>query len=66
MYNGIVKSFFGNRGFGFITLEDGTEVFAHFTQIQDQGFKSLTIGQQVQFDLYETAKGLEAKNICKL
>ena len=52
MASGTVKSFFGNRGFGFIILPDGREVFAHFSQIQ--------------VDLYESTKGLEAKNIFRL
>lgn len=65
MHIGTVKSFFDDRGFGFIALEDGREAFAHYTQINGVGFKTLVVGQSVQFDLYETIKGLEAKNILK-
>jgi CspA family cold shock protein len=60
---GTVKSFHEQRGFGFIRMEDGREVFAHFSQIQSEGFKKLTAGQAVRFELYETLKGYEAKNI---
>ena len=63
MYIGKVKSFCDVRGFGFITLSDGRDVFAHQTNIQIQGFRTLAVGSMVSFSLYETTKGLEARDI---
>jgi CspA family cold shock protein len=61
--NGTVKWFNAEKGFGFITGEDGKDVFAHFSQIQKDGFKSLDEGQEVEFDVVEGQKGLQAENI---
>ncbi|MGO1369072.1 MAG: cold-shock protein [Senegalia sp. (in: firmicutes)] len=61
--NGTVKWFNAEKGFGFITGEDGKDVFAHFSQIQKDGFKSLEEGQEVEFDVVEGQKGLQAENI---
>lgn len=63
MNNGIVKWFNNEKGFGFISVEGGDDVFAHFTAIQGEGFKSLEEGQRVSFDIVEGAKGLQAANI---
>ncbi|WP_297132058.1 cold-shock protein [Terrisporobacter sp.] len=63
MNNGIVKWFNNEKGFGFISVEGGDDVFAHFTAIQGEGFKSLEEGQKVSFDIVEGAKGLQAANI---
>ena len=63
MNNGTVKWFNNEKGFGFISVEGGDDVFAHFTAIQGDGFKSLEEGQQVSFDIVEGAKGLQAANI---
>ncbi|MBN1467446.1 MAG: cold-shock protein [Fusobacteriaceae bacterium] len=60
---GIVKWFNEEKGFGFITAEDGKDVFAHFSQIQKPGFKKLTEGEEVTFDITEGAKGPQASNI---
>ncbi len=61
--NGTVKWFNAEKGFGFITTEEGNDVFAHFSQIQKEGFKTLDEGQEVEFDVVEGEKGLQAENI---
>ncbi len=66
MANGTVKWFNESKGFGFIEQEDGTDVFVHFSAIQDEGFKSLTEGQKVTLDVIEGPKGLQAANVVKL
>jgi len=63
MMNGTVKWFNADKGFGFITGEDGKDVFAHFSQINVSGFKTLVEGQQVQFDIAQGPKGPQAENI---
>jgi CspA family cold shock protein len=63
MANGTVKWFNGEKGFGFITAEDGTDVFAHFSEIQKDGFKSLEEGEQVTFEITKGQKGPQASNI---
>ena len=60
---GTVKWFNSNKGFGFITGDDGVDVFAHFSQINSSGFKTLEEGQSVSFDLAEGPKGPQAENI---
>ncbi len=64
--NGTVKWFNSTKGFGFITGEDGNDVFAHFSQIKADGFKSLEEGQKVSYDVVEGAKGPQAENITVL
>jgi len=64
MKTGTVKWFNDAKGFGFITQDDGSaDVFAHFSSIQSQGFKSLSEGQKVSFEIETDAKGPRAKNI---
>ena len=60
---GTVKWFNAEKGFGFLTTEEGKDVFAHFSQIQKDGFKSLEEGEEVEFDVVEGQKGLQAENI---
>lgn len=60
---GTVKWFNENKGFGFITGEDGVDVFAHFSQINSEGYKSLEEGQKVSFDKTKGQKGPQAENI---
>ena len=60
---GTVKWFNAEKGYGFITGEDGKDVFAHFSQIQSNGFKSLEEGQEVTFEVAQGQKGLQAENI---
>ena len=66
MITGTVKWFNDAKGFGFISREGGADVFVHFGDIQDSGFKSLTEGQQVQFDVVDAPKGPKAGNVVKL
>jgi CspA family cold shock protein len=63
MTNGIVKWFNNDKGFGFISVEGGDDVFAHFSAIQTDGFKSLEEGQKVSFNIVEGARGPQADNI---
>ena len=65
MNNGTVKWFNADKGFGFITGEDGNDVFAHFSAIQSDGFTTLDEGQAVTFDTEEGPRGLQATNIVK-
>ncbi|MDF2521395.1 MAG: cold shock protein [Clostridia bacterium] len=60
---GTVKWFNGEKGYGFITGEDGVDVFAHFSQIKAEGYKSLQEGQQVSYDVANGPKGPQAENI---
>ena len=61
--HGKVKWFSAEKGYGFIEREDGGDVFVHFSAIQEDGFKSLTEGQEVEFDIVEGARGPQAANI---
>ena len=65
---GRVTKYFHDKGFGFINrvVGDGEDIFVHYTQILEEGYRSLEEGQEVQFDLYETERGLQAKNVIKL
>jgi CspA family cold shock protein len=64
MATGTVKWFNDSKGYGFITPDDGGEdLFAHFSQIQMNGFKTLKEGQKVQFEVTQGAKGQQASNI---
>ncbi len=63
---GTVKWFNDAKGFGFITLESGEDVFVHYSAIQGNGFRSLAEGARVEFDLQEGPKGLQATNVTPL
>ena len=63
MAQGTVKWFNDQKGYGFITLEDGPDVFAHFSAIQGDGFKTLEEGQQVEFEVTDGPKGPQAESI---
>jgi cold shock protein len=60
---GTVKWFNDAKGFGFITTSTGEDVFVHFSAIQAKGFRSLPEGSQVEFDLVQGPKGLQAANV---
>ena len=66
MAQGTVKWFNESKGFGFIAREDGEDVFVHHTAIQGNGFKTLTEGQAVTFDVDKGPKGLRAVNVVRL
>jgi CspA family cold shock protein len=63
---GTVKWFNDSKGFGFIEQESGPDVFAHFSNISGDGFKSLTEGQKVEFTVTQGQKGPQAENIIPL
>jgi cold shock protein len=66
MQNGKVKWFNAEKGFGFIEIEGGNDVFVHFSAIQGEGFKSLEEGQEVSFEVVEGNRGPQAANVTKL
>ncbi|MGX7109072.1 cold-shock protein [Facklamia miroungae] len=66
MNTGTVKWFNADKGFGFIEGQDGIDVFAHFSNIQGDGFKSLDEGQTVTYDVEAGPRGDQATNIVKL
>ncbi|MEI5907754.1 cold-shock protein [Bacillus spongiae] len=65
MENGKVKWFNAEKGFGFIEVEGGEDVFVHFSAIQGEGFKTLEEGQEVSFDVEQGARGPQAANVTK-
>ncbi|ALC90178.1 MULTISPECIES: cold-shock protein CspD [Bacillaceae] len=66
MQNGKVKWFNNEKGYGFIEVEGGEDVFVHFSAIQGDGFKSLEEGQEVSFEIVEGNRGPQAANVVKL
>ncbi|MFW6270754.1 MAG: cold-shock protein [Bacillota bacterium] len=66
MYNGKVKWFNDQKGFGFIEREEGDDVFVHFSAIQSEGFKTLEEGQEVEFEVVEGDRGPQAANVVTL
>ena len=65
MATGKVKWFNAEKGYGFITTDDGKDVFVHYSAIQGDGFKTLDEGQEVEFDIVEGACGPQADNVIK-
>lgn len=65
MNKGTVKWFNNQKGFGFISDEQGNDVFVHYSGIQSNGFKSLEEGQEVEFEVVQGAKGPQAANVVR-
>lgn len=65
MQNGVVKWFNAEKGYGFIQLEDGDDVFVHYSAIQEEGFKTLEEDQNVSFEIVEGERGPQAANVTK-
>ena len=65
MVQGSVKWFNDAKGYGFISQENGEDVFVHFSAVQAQGFKSLAEGDKVEFEVTKGPKGLQASNVRK-
>ncbi len=63
---GTVKWFNAEKGYGFISVEDGNDVFVHFSAIQGDGFKTLEEGQEVEFEITQGNRGPQASNVVKL
>ena len=66
MATGKVKWFNAEKGYGFITADDGTDIFVHYSAIQGEGFKTLDEGQAVSFDVSQRDRGPQASNVVKL
>ena len=66
MEKGTVKWFNGSKGYGFISREEGDDVFVHYNSIEGDGYKSLEEGDQVSFEIGQSPKGLQATNVTKL
>jgi CspA family cold shock protein len=63
---GTVKWFNSEKGYGFIRVDDGNDVFVHYTAINGDGYRALEEGQQVEFDIVEGQRGPQAANVTKL
>lgn len=63
---GTVKWFNDRKGYGFITLEDGRDLFVHYSSIDTPGFKTLTEGERVTFEVEESKRGPQAKNVKRI
>ena len=66
MATGTVKWFNADKGYGFITVDNGDDVFVHFSEIQGEGFKTLEEGQKVEFEITQGNRGPQASGVQKL
>ena len=66
MVTGKVKWFNAEKGYGFITTDEGKDVFVHYSAIQTDGFKTLDDGEVVSFEVVQSDRGEQAANVCKL
>jgi CspA family cold shock protein len=65
METGVVKWFNAEKGYGFIQMDEGNDVFVHYSAIQEEGFKSLEEGQEVSFEVVDGERGPQAANVVK-
>ncbi len=65
-FKGVVKWFNDSKGYGFIQREDGSDVFVHFSGIEGEGYKKLEEGQEVEFEIIETPKGIQATKVVRI
>jgi CspA family cold shock protein len=65
-FKGAVKWFNDGKGYGFIQREDGSDVFVHFSAIEGDGYKTLKEGQEVEFEVAETPKGVQATKVVRI
>ncbi len=66
MARGTVKWFNSKKGYGFISTDEGSDVFVHHSDIQEEGFRTLNEGQKVEFEVAEGPKGVHARNVKKV
>jgi len=66
IYTGKVKWFDAKKGYGFIEREEGDDVFVHFSAIQDEGFKTLEDGEEVEFEIVEGDRGPQAEEVVRV
>jgi CspA family cold shock protein len=64
--NGLVRWFSPHKGYGFIQLPEGEDVFVHYSEIRGEGFKTLNKGEEVEFTVKEATKGLQAVDVVRL
>lgn len=66
MIEGTVKSFNESKGFGFLSRDGGADVFVHHSEIRSEGFRTLTVGEKVRFEVVDSPKGPRASNVTVL